>query len=266
MHQYEVGPDGCLQPAGYFRFLQEAATVASTAAGFDPGWYARTGTLWLVRRATVEMLGPARAGETVEVTTWVADVRRVRSVRRSVLHRGEELLARAETDWVFVDSATRRPQRVPAALAEALAPENAPLPRPHPLHRESPKTAVSSTALRRVQLHELDGLDHVNNAQYVNYIEQSFLDALTELGWSRARGTLRPYRYDIEYLGEAFYGEYLRCHTALSVAGPRTLGRMHRIEKAADRSAVLEAQAHERWDDGEGNALPHDLAAALVRV
>jgi acyl-CoA thioester hydrolase len=73
------------------------------------------GAIWLVREHHIEYLLPAYAGEQIEAQTWVANIRRVRSLRRYRFVRKSDgqLLVRGETDWVFVDTKSGRPIRIP---------------------------------------------------------------------------------------------------------------------------------------------------------
>lgn len=75
---------------------------------------------WVVREHKVEYLLPAFEGEEIEVRTWVEDVRRVRSLRRYEFVRKSDgrTLVKGETDWVFVDVKTGRPQPVPQEVIE----------------------------------------------------------------------------------------------------------------------------------------------------
>jgi acyl-CoA thioester hydrolase len=74
-----------------------------------------------VRSHWIEYLQPAFAGDDVTVLTWVADFRKVRSLRKYkiVRARDDAILARAETEWAFVGLADRAPRRVPRELVEA---------------------------------------------------------------------------------------------------------------------------------------------------
>ena len=49
--------------------------------------------------------------------TGVATLERVRSLRRYEFRRGEELLARASTEWVWIDTARGRPRPIPQEVA-----------------------------------------------------------------------------------------------------------------------------------------------------
>ena len=49
--------------------------------------------------------------------------------------------------------------------------------------RRAEAPADATTLARRIELHELDALRHVNNSNYVSYLEQAALDALRRPGW-----------------------------------------------------------------------------------
>ena len=77
------------------------------------------GATWVVRSHHVEYLLPAYAGDMLEVRTWMATLRRVRSLRRYEFHRksDDKRLVKGETEWVFVDATSGRPIPIPADLA-----------------------------------------------------------------------------------------------------------------------------------------------------
>ena len=91
----------------------------SDAQGWDAVRYSEIGGTWFVRSHHIEYLKPAARGDEVIVRTWVATLERVRSRRRYRVTRGDELLARAETEWVWVEVASGRPKAVPEAVAAA---------------------------------------------------------------------------------------------------------------------------------------------------
>jgi acyl-CoA thioester hydrolase len=76
------------------------------------------GATWVVRSHNVEYLRPAYAGEQIEVSTWVVNIRRVRSLRRYRFARVADgkLLVKGETDWIFVDAQTGAPRTIPEEI------------------------------------------------------------------------------------------------------------------------------------------------------
>jgi acyl-CoA thioester hydrolase len=145
VRHYECDAYGHLNNANYARYMEEAAFEASAAVGYDRARYQAMGVLWLARETEIEYLQPLRYGDTVTVKTWVADFRRVRSRRQYEFWRGDDLLARASTDWVYLETATLRPAIIPPEMVAAFAPdglvetETRPrFPAPPPPHVPSP--------------------------------------------------------------------------------------------------------------------------------
>lgn len=69
----------------------------------------------MVHSHKIEYLSPAFAGEDLVALTWVVNFRRVRSIRRHKFFRKSDnmLLAKGETEWVFVDVESGRPRMIP---------------------------------------------------------------------------------------------------------------------------------------------------------
>ena len=125
VRNYECDAYGHVNNANYVRYMQEAALDASAAVGYDEARYNELGQIWLIRETNIEYLRPLRFGNSVEVTTWVGDFRRVRSRRFYELRNAEtgDMVAEGSTDWVYIERATQRPARVPAEMVAAFMPE-----------------------------------------------------------------------------------------------------------------------------------------------
>jgi len=98
--------------------MQEAAIRHATATGCTRATEA-IGATWVARMHRIEYLSPAFAGDVITGLTWVADFRKVRSLRRYKFVRvaDQKLLAQGETDWVFVEFDTGRPRAIPREIA-----------------------------------------------------------------------------------------------------------------------------------------------------
>lgn len=101
----------------WVRWLNEAAIAHSTHVGLSEEVCRALGGLWVVRRHDVEYLRAAYAGETLEAFTWPESMRGATSLRRTLFQRDGEVLARAETTWVLIDTETGRPRRPPSELS-----------------------------------------------------------------------------------------------------------------------------------------------------
>jgi acyl-CoA thioester hydrolase len=103
----------------YVQWMQDAAIQHSAATGCTR-MTETIGATWVARMHRIEYLSPAFAGEGITVLTWIADFRRVRSLRRYKFIRAadQKVLAQGETDWVLVDVATGHPRGIPSELAK----------------------------------------------------------------------------------------------------------------------------------------------------
>jgi acyl-CoA thioester hydrolase len=113
--------NGHVNNLAYLQWMQDAAIAHSAAQGWPLERYLATGTGWVVRSHFIEYLLPAFADEELCLLTWVAGLQRKTSPRKFLFWREEDrqVLARAETLWVFVESATGRPVRIPPELLTA---------------------------------------------------------------------------------------------------------------------------------------------------
>ncbi|MEP7379256.1 MAG: acyl-ACP thioesterase domain-containing protein [Chloroflexota bacterium] len=198
----EAGPDGQLRASGFLRFAQDLAWIHSESAGFGREWYSGRGLTWLVRAIELDLLGNVEFGSTLEVSTEVVGFRRVWARRRSEFRRvGEgELVGVAITDWVLLN-ATGRPVRPPQEILDVFGAENA-LGDFTPMRMGRPTVPREATPREfRPRRSELDPMAHVNNAAYLDYMDEQFL------GLERIRhGLPVPRRYRAEFLWSAEAG------------------------------------------------------------
>jgi acyl-ACP thioesterase len=194
----EAGPDGLLRTSGLLRYAQDVAWRHSEAAGFDRGWYASRGLGWVVRAAELEISAQVPMGAELEVTTEVVGFHRIWARRRAECRLDGSLAGWVQTDWVILD-ARGRLARVPPELVERF-----------------PADSLSGSLLRvplrepavvtvrhelTVRPHELDPMNHVNNAVFVDWLEEA-LAGLAPLAAC-------PRRYRLEYAAAASPGARL---------------------------------------------------------
>jgi acyl-CoA thioester hydrolase len=122
-HEFTVSQDamdtnGHVNNVIYVQWMQDVAILHCDATGGTLATQA-AGATWVARSHRIEYLKPAFANEAVVALSWVVDFRRVRSLRRyRFLRKSDDmLLARGETDWVFVDAETGRPRTIPEAVS-----------------------------------------------------------------------------------------------------------------------------------------------------
>lgn len=195
----EAGPDGNLRAAGYLRFAQDLAWIHSESANFGREWYAERRLTWLVRAIELDVLGDVAYGGELSVSTQVVGVRRVWARRRSeFMARGAERpIGVAITDWVLLN-ANGRPARLPAEILAAFGPQATEF---TPVRLAQPEPPADAEPRQfTVRRSELDPLGHVNNAAYLDYLDEHYL-AVT------GRAALAvPRRYKAEFIASAEAG------------------------------------------------------------
>jgi acyl-ACP thioesterase len=189
----EAAPDGLLRTSVVLRYAQDLAWFHSSQRGFTRAWYAERGLTWLARAAEVAMLGEVRVGDELVGTTQVVGWRRVWARRRTdFVDANERTVAWTNVDWVLLD-ARGAPTRVPKDFDKDFwAPEAT-----FPLGRvvlDAPPPDPRTTPIR-VRPHELDPMDHVNNAVYADWLDESIMAA----GGARAVRTI-PRTVRLEYV------------------------------------------------------------------
>jgi acyl-CoA thioester hydrolase len=107
----------------YLKWMQSAALAHSAAQGWPAAAYQKLGAGWVVRSHQIEYRQPAFTGDAIVVRTWVANLKKVTSLRRYDIIRADEqkksILAIAATDWAFIHFATHQPRRIPPEVIRA---------------------------------------------------------------------------------------------------------------------------------------------------
>ena len=117
----DVDRNGHVNNVVYIQWMQDAAVAHARASGCTKASEA-VGATWVVRTHQIEYFSPLFAGDKVTVLTWPANFQRVRSVRKYKFVRARDgaVIARAETDWVFINAKTGRPQSITEEVRNTL--------------------------------------------------------------------------------------------------------------------------------------------------
>jgi acyl-CoA thioester hydrolase len=273
VRHYECDARGHVTHTNYLRYAQETAFDASAAAGYDMARYDAMGCSWLIHENEIEVLNPVRYGDSVQVKTWVADFRRVRSRRAYEFRHGSsgELVARACTDWFFLDTTTNRPTDIPHELKLAFVPEGEPGSGP-PRERfpaAPPPPPGTLRQHRRAGWRDLDPAGHVNNAVYLAYIEDIGAQLAAAHRWPMARleseGLDIVARYHrIAYKQPAMFDDEMELATWLSDVGSSTAVRHTTITRMEDGALLARARTVHVWIDtitGQPTPIPGALLA-----
>ena len=120
VRHYEMDWLGHVNNAVYFHYLEHAAWEHSESLGMTLERYKELGGVFIMRKMEIDYLRPAVAGDTLEIATWVHEMRGPRAIRKyEVSHAGSgQVLVRATALWAWVELPAGRPRPIPAPLLE----------------------------------------------------------------------------------------------------------------------------------------------------
>ena len=116
-----IDENGHVNNVAYVQWMQDVAILhPQSVAEYKPP----ENTTWYAREHRIEYLLPAFLGEEIEVRTWLGEIKRVRAHRRYEFIRKSDgkVIAKGETEWVYVDAKTGRPITIPIGIIEEFFP------------------------------------------------------------------------------------------------------------------------------------------------
>lgn len=103
---------GVVYYANYLRFLERARTEFMLEHGIDVAEYHTRGFLFVITHVDIRYKRPAKLGETIEITTEIADRKNARIVLKSHIVRDGVLLGEAYVTFACLDR-EGKPRRFP---------------------------------------------------------------------------------------------------------------------------------------------------------
>jgi YbgC/YbaW family acyl-CoA thioester hydrolase len=195
-------------------------------------------------------------------------MRRVRSHREYELRRVSDgcLAAVGQVDWVYIDAVTLFPRRIPIEFLEAFLPNGRSALESGPPLEPSDRVEGRDFVYRhRAKSYELDNLGHVNNANYLNWLNQARLDAFTDVGLNLDVDVVpSPVRYEIEYLAPVMTGDDAEVQSRVVQVGATQMTWAHQILRGDDRLVEAKATVCLRRKGDAGVAFPSALLKAIV--
>ena len=181
----ELDSFGHLNNAVCVKYMQEAAIQSSTDAGYSLSWYEERGVAWVIRKLEIRYYLQVRYGEELEVTTWISALNRSTCSRDYNIIRTSDgaRVTRGRSLWVYIDSKSGRPLRLPEQIKVALSPTW----ETEELGIRGYKSRLVNDSYRYhsrrwVQTYELDPLALVRHTVFFNWIEQAYYNAIRLAG------------------------------------------------------------------------------------
>ncbi|MDP9482340.1 MAG: thioesterase [Chloroflexota bacterium] len=195
----EATPSGGIRTSVLLRYAADLASYHSEQRGFSRSWYRDRGLAWLVRGADLELRLPIRYGDELIGTTEAVAARKVLARRRTEFRTAaDELAAVAVVDWALISDAGT-PTRIPAGLGVAFGMADGGFV-PVRVRIPAPIGPEPISLELGVRPQELDPMDHVNNAVYLDWAEEAIRSTGAHDG---AAVDEVPRRWQLEYLAAA---------------------------------------------------------------
>lgn len=213
---YETGSGNGARIQTLCNFMEEAAGKHADSLGFGLEALREKNLTWVLAKMRIRFHNLPRSGDAVSVETWPVMMAGLQ-FRRDFLFRVRDggVPARAATQWVIINTVSRRPERMPDGMVRLLP--------------ESPRHALEDADIRvppvgeegvsgptfRIRLADIDGNRHVNNVRYVDFL----LEAAAVFG---APGDI-PCGLDMQFKTESLWGDTIDCVTQNDPGTPGAL-------------------------------------------
>ena len=199
---YESDPNGLLRPVSLLNYFQGAAGDQVEKLGAGVIELMRRNLTWVISRYHIKLFRYQSRKESVELATWPCLNQGLFALREfEVKDEKGDILAAATSSWMLIDLKTKRP----VLPAERLGsyPQN---PQRAIVSNFEPLPTVRQADLERsflVRMSDLDWNRHVNHVAYVAWALETAPPDFLEKN--------RPAEIEVDFRGQAFYGETVLC-------------------------------------------------------
>lgn len=211
----EIGSNGYVEPAHFLRYLIETATDWGAANQLGIEDSERIGLAWVIRETEIHFYRPFTFNQVCDFTIWLEEWRRVRGKRSFAarLQGSGELLARGVQQVVSLDALSLRPITPPEEFMQRFRLEDPEIFDARP-SLKAPQTDRAPFRLRRnVAWRDLDVMQHVNNAVYLDYAVEALTSYLVSVQAFPADLSPQPGVWlefaHLKYLAPALWGDTL---------------------------------------------------------
>ena len=212
-HSYEVDFRKRATVESICRCFLDAAWNHAEQLGFGYGHLAKQGLLWVLVRLLVRIERYPLWSDNAELSTWPRGTSGAFALRDfELLERDGKRLATGASNWLVLDAATHRPQRIDKLLFHVpnLVTRIGAGREPRKLPSLQPGAAALTTT---AQYSDIDVNEHVNSARYIGWLLDSYSPAfhrahtlrcleinyVTETRWSDTISVVSDQRSAVEF-------------------------------------------------------------------
>ncbi|GLV53560.1 hypothetical protein KDH_04130 [Dictyobacter sp. S3.2.2.5] len=245
---------GHLTPTAFLRYMQDIASLDAEDIQLPGDGY------WIIKRTVIDFAAPVQMHTRLEMQTYGMGFSRITAQRgyeaRIAGAPQDQPVISAHSLWVYVDK-RGRPTRLPEGTAAIWLPDGPVAPSPEAPFAPVPQGAPE-TATYRVRFSDTDLMKHMNNAAYVEILDNAAWELYTRAGITPETAVLTASQYDIEYLESALLGENLEIRTWFDdfPSADRSFTRYQQVW----RGDTLLARARSNWLYSLADSLTHSEA------
>jgi medium-chain acyl-[acyl-carrier-protein] hydrolase len=174
--------------------LQESASRHADQLGWGYASLIQKNCIWVLTALRIEMEKDPRWNDQLTIETWPSGKNRFFYYRDfRILGEKNDFLGKAVTNWIVIDTKTRKPSR--PEIPEPYDFSEMKSQFPEPPHKWTPPDSMDLTGSLHVQFDDLDINNHVNNVRYLDWMLRS-LD-------SGFRRNHRLKAFEIHFISEA---------------------------------------------------------------
>lgn len=193
----ETGSDGVLTTDGLVNYFQDCSFDQSETIGYGIEYLKENHVAWLLSYWDIHINRLPRLKEEVVVKTWPYGFKGFFGYRNFVMETSEgEMLACANSLWVYIDTTTGKPAKAPQEEMEAYG-NGEPLDLPKINRKIRLPEQMEKVDEREVLPFFIDTNQHMNNGKYI-LLAQQYL-----------KQNEKPKRISVEYRREALLGAAL---------------------------------------------------------
>lgn len=216
----DIGSNLKMSNHGFLRILQEAANMASTEAGHGLTDLDKTNTTWVLLNWRVKILKRPQYNEIVTVNTWANFSKNIYSIRSFELYVNDELIAIADSKWVYVNAHTHQIEKIDDDLIANYGQEEKTLFDTEFRDRTKMPGNLEELYTYTTMRRDLDVNHHVNNIVFLDIANELIDNDLI----------LNSTDFSIVYKKEITHGETISCYKTTDDAGNTTIF-LHNKEK-----------------------------------
>lgn len=213
VHYHEVNPYESATPLTILHYLEDAAISHSEAIGKGVKQLKIQKQAWILNKWLLQMNRYPVLGEKVMIETWSAGFERFYGTRDFLISdKDEKIIGRATSRWIFYNTETKRPSRIPPDFQDAYGADSLRVFK-EPLEQfaiEESEQEGENKQIFKVRRSDIDTNGHVNNANYLQWILEVVPEDIYQSNQLAA--------LEITYKKATTYGESIcsKCYSARS--------------------------------------------------